>query len=292
MAKNVKDILVIDDPQEMQRHSDRLRAMGKTIAFVPTMGYLHEGHLSLCHLGLEKADELVLSIFVNPTQFGANEDLDKYPRDWDRDLALAAQADVDTIYAPTGDKMYPDGFETIVRVEKTSSVLCGASRPVHFGGVALVCCKLFNAVKPNYAIFGAKDYQQYLVVKKMVRDLNMDLEVIPGAIFRESDGLAMSSRNVYMTPAERAQAPVLRQSLDLAEQMVADGERNSAAILKAVRNKIETADLGKIDYIELRTVPDLLEIKGDLLGTSLLALACGFGKSRLIDNTVLLGHKD
>lgn len=281
---------IICDPKEMQDHSEALRCQGKTIAFVPTMGYFHEGHLELMRIGRRMADEVVVSIFVNPTQFGKNEDLSQYPKDMDRDLKMAGGVGVDTIYAPTAEVMYKEGYETHIRVENSSAPLCGVSRPVHFGGVATVCTKLFNAVRPHWAIFGEKDYQQYLVVKRLVRDLDMDLEIVPGPTFREPDGLAMSSRNVYLKPEERKQAPTLNRSLCEAQNLVDQGERDAGVILAKVLEMIAKADLGQVDYAELRSVPDLKEVSGRIEGPTLLALAVYFGSARLIDNTVLLGH--
>jgi pantoate--beta-alanine ligase len=272
----------------MQQYADELRAQGKKIAFVPTMGYFHEGHLSLMKIGRKLGDELVVSIFVNPTQFGQNEDLGAYPRDMERDLAMAESVGTDTVFAPEADQIYLDGFETYVRVEKSSEPLCGISRPVHFRGVATVCTKLFNIVKPHFAVFGEKDYQQYLVVSRMVRDLNMDVKIVPGPTYREEDGLAMSSRNVYLKPKERKQATVIYRSLKEAEKMVAEGERDAGTILAKVREMFDDAPLAEVDYIELRTLPDLEEIDRQIVGPSLLAIAANFGSARLIDNTVLL----
>ncbi len=281
---------IIKNPKEMQKEADLLRARGKTIGFVPTMGYLHEGHLSLLDKARKLSDVVVLSIFVNPTQFAPGEDLDKYPRDFERDERLAKERQTDIIYYPDAASMYPQGYQTEVQVTKLQKVLCGIDRPIHFKGVATVCAKLFNIVKPHYAVFGAKDYQQYLVVDRMVRDLNMDLQIVPGEIYRESDGLAMSSRNVYLTDDERKQAIYLSKSLKIAREMVEKGERSAAAILDAVKTEVQKANLGKIDYIELKTIPNLENAGDHLIGPTLLALAVKFSIARLIDNTVLLGH--
>lgn len=279
---------IIRDTAQMQSHSDSLRAKNKTISFVPTMGYFHEGHLSLMKIGRELGDELVVSIFVNPTQFGPDEDLEAYPRDMERDMKLLAEIPADIIYIPNVEQMYPPHYETYVRVEKTSEPLCGESRPIHFRGVATVCAKLFNAVKPHCAVFGKKDFQQILVIEKMVRDLNFDIEIVHGETYREPDGLAMSSRNVYMTQEERKQAPVIYKCLKEAEKMVTQGERDSGTILAKIREKLDNVSLGKIDYIEIRSLPELEEVEGGLNGPTLLAMAVQFGKSRLIDNIVLL----
>lgn len=282
---------IIKDPKQMHRYSEVLRVQGKKIAFVPTMGFLHEGHLSLVDIGRKLADEQVLSIFVNPTQFAPNEDYEQYPRDWDRDFALAEKAGVDTIYAPTAKEMYPENYDTYIQAETLQVPLCGVSRPAFFRGVATVCTKLFNAIKPHYAIFGEKDYQQLLVIRRVVEDLDMDLEIIGGPTVREKDGLAMSSRNVYLSPEERAQAVVLSRSLAKARELTAQGETGVKAILDAVKSVIAEADLARPDYIELRTLPMLRDAKKQITGPTLLALAILFGKTRLIDNTILLGDQ-
>ena len=281
---------IIKTPREMQRYADSLRCAGKTIAFVPTMGYFHEGHLELMRVGRKMADELVVSIFVNPTQFGPQEDLAAYPRNMERDLKMAASVGVDTVYNPELETMYTQGYETRVRVENTSAPLCGVSRPVHFGGVATVCTKLFIAVRPHWAVFGEKDYQQCLVVTRLVQDLDLDMEIVQVPTYRESDGLAMSSRNVYMKPEERKQAPVLIRALREVEKQVENGERNAEAILAKVHEIIGQADLARVDYAELRSLPGLAEVKEKIEGPTLLALAVFFGKARLIDNVVLLRH--
>ena len=283
---------IIKNPREMQATADALRMQGKRIGFVPTMGYLHEGHLSLLDKARELADVIVLSIFVNPTQFGPNEDLEKYPRDFERDESMAMERGTDIIYYPDVNSMYPEGYQTEVQVTKLQRVLCGIDRPIHFKGVATVCTKLFNIVKPHYAVFGAKDFQQYLVIDRLVRDLNMDLKIVPGEIYREPDGLAMSSRNVYLTPEERKQAVRLSKSLKIAREMVEKGERRAAVILDSVKKEVQKATLGKIDYIELKSIPNLEKVEEKLDGPALLALAVKFSVARLIDNTVLLGHID
>lgn len=280
-------MIVIDTVRGMTELALAKRAEGSTIGFVPTMGYFHKGHLDLMRLARKKADLVVISIFVNPTQFGANEDLSKYPRDFERDHRLAEAVGVDVIFYPSPEEMYPPGFQTSVALAELSQHLCGKSRPMHFGGVATVCCKLFNIVRPHFAVFGEKDYQQLLVVTRMAADLNLDLEIIPGPTGRESDGLAMSSRNVYLNPAQRKQATALIESIRLAREMVDGGETGRDAVLAAVRRNIDDRPLAKIDYTELRTLPDLAEAPETLRGEHLLALAVNFGKTRLIDNTVL-----
>lgn len=279
---------IINDSVEMQAHSDRLRAENKTISFVPTMGYFHDGHLSLMRTGRKLGDELVVSIFVNPTQFGPDEDLDDYPRDMERDLKLLREIPVDTVYIPDAEKMYPPHYETYVRVEKTSQPMCGESRPIHFRGVATVCTKLFNVVKPHFSVFGKKDFQQILVIEKLVRDLDFDIKIIRGETGREPDGLAMSSRNVYMTKEERAQAPIIYKCLKTAKKMASEGERDSGTILAKVREMLDDVPLGVVDYLEIRSLPELEEVEREINGPTLLAIAVQFGKSRLIDNIELL----
>jgi len=279
---------VIKDIKEMQRESEGLRSSGKKIAFVPTMGYLHDGHAALLRRGRGMADILVMSLFVNPTQFAPTEDLSNYPRDFERDRRIAEKEGTDIIFAPDAKGMYPEGYQTEVSVREISKPLCGASRPAHFAGVATVCCKLFNIVKPHFAVFGEKDFQQFLVIRRMVLDLDMDLEAVPFPTVREPDGLAMSSRNVYLTPEERAQAVCLSRSLALAKEACEKGERNVQKILLLVLGALEDARLGKIDYVDMRAVPSLEKVGKTIAGPTLLALAVKFGKARLIDNTVLL----
>ncbi|NLH48674.1 MAG: pantoate--beta-alanine ligase [Myxococcales bacterium] len=278
---------IIERIAEMKAWSLARRREGRTIGFVPTMGYLHEGHLSLVRLALETADTAVMSIFVNPTQFGPTEDFARYPRDLERDAALAESVGVDVIFHPTPAEMYPAGFETTIRVPRTAGPLCGVSRPDHFAGVATVCCKLFNIVQPHLAVFGEKDYQQLLVIRRLVADLDLNLEIVPGPTFREPDGLAMSSRNKYLSPEERARAVVLHQSLNQAEEWVNNPETNRDSLLRSVRARIENTPPARVDYIELRRLPDLADAAEHPQGDHLLALAVFFGKTRLIDNRVL-----
>lgn len=261
------------------------------VGFVPTMGYLHEGHLSLIKKAKETADVVVMSIFVNPLQFGPNEDLDKYPRDLERDSQLAAEAGVDLLFFPSVDEMYPTGSRTIVSVRDITDALCGASRPGHFDGVATVVMKLFNIVNPDYAFFGMKDAQQVAVIMQMVRDLNMAVEVIPCPIVREADGLALSSRNVYLSEEERTQALVLSRALAEAKQLIEGGERKTAVLREAMESVIGTSPLAEIDYIELRSYPDL-QLMEELEGTCLIALAVRFGNTRLIDNLMIEACKE
>lgn len=262
------------------------KSMGKTIGFVPTMGYLHEGHLSLARRSVQENDFTVMSIFVNPTQFGPNEDFERYPRDLERDLAMAESVGVDVVFAPSVEEMYPDGYKTYVNVEDITGVLCGRSRPGHFRGVTTVVNKLFNIVEPDKAYFGQKDAQQVVVVKKMVRDLNMNLEVVACPIVREPDGLAMSSRNTYLSSEERKAALILSKSLFEAEELIKQGERSGKKIAEYIEGRIKTEKLAEIDYVEVVSA-DSLEKLEELKGNVLIALVVKFGKTRLIDNVIV-----
>ncbi len=277
---------IIHSPEEMQQQSLQLRQDGRAIGFVPTMGFLHEGHLSLIRLVRPKSDVVVVSIFVNPTQFAPTEDLSRYPRDFERDEALCQSEGTDLLFYPKADEMYPPGHSVYVEEETLSRGLCGASRPGHFRGVATVVAKLLNLVQPHYMVLGEKDAQQLRVLQRMVRDLNFPVRIIPGPIVREPDGLAMSSRNVYLSPSERGQAPCLRGALDRAEALFKQGERRSSILKEAVRAVISRHPAARIDYIELvddQTLSPVEVLEKD----SLLALAVFIGKTRLIDNTVL-----
>lgn len=277
---------IIHTIKEMQVEADRHRHDGKTIGFIPTMGYLHEGHLSLIRIAKDQADVVAVSIFVNPTQFGPNEDLDKYPRDFDRDEKLASSAGADIIFYPAVEEMYPQGYLTYVDVEKVTDKLCGAKRPGHFKGVTTICTKLFLAVKPHFSVFGQKDAQQVLVIQKMVRDLNFDMEIVVGPIVREKDGLAMSSRNVYLSEDERADALSLNQSLLAAKNMISKGEKDTAVITSMIKEKIDTKTHTRIDYISIVDA-NTLESVDQISGLTLIALAVFVGKTRLIDNLLI-----
>lgn len=259
---------------------------GRRIAFVPTMGYLHEGHASLLREGRSRGDVLVLSIFVNPIQFGKNEDLDRYPRDMERDCALAEACGVDIVFMPTAAEMYPAGFQTGVTVRDISLPLCGESRPGHFDGVATVVAKLFNIVRPDTALFGCKDYQQLAVIRQMTADLNLPVEIVGMPIIREENGLAMSSRNAYLSPPERLSALCLIKAIRRARELFTAGERSIAALLKETRNVLEQETSAAIDYVEFRDGATLQELETANANT-LLALAVRIGQTRLIDNTVL-----
>ncbi|HIC91479.1 MAG TPA: pantoate--beta-alanine ligase [Syntrophaceae bacterium] len=277
---------VIQSVGQMQQFSENMRTQGKKIAFVPTMGFLHEGHLSLIDYGRKNADVLIISVFVNPTQFGEGEDFQEYPRDLVRDCEIARKARVDVVFVPEVLEMYPKDFQTYVTVESLSQPLCGAFRPGHFRGVTTVVAKLFNIVKPHIAIFGKKDFQQWVIIRKMVKDLNLDIEVIGLPTVREHDGLAMSSRNSYLTKEERDSALSLYQSLNMAKDMVASGERNVSQIVCKIKDFILSKPYTKIEYVKICS-PDTLEDMETLEDKALLAMAVKIGKTRLIDNTLL-----
>ncbi|WP_078409372.1 pantoate--beta-alanine ligase [Priestia abyssalis] len=274
---------VIRTIPEMQTSVKQERREGKTIGFVPTMGYLHEGHLTLLQKARETNDIVVLSIFVNPTQFGPNEDFDAYPRDFERDEKLAKEAGVDYVFYPDVREMYPKEMSISVSVQKRVDVLCGSKREGHFDGVATVLMKLFNIVNPDQAYFGMKDAQQVAVVDGLIHDYNFPIELVPVETVREEDGLAKSSRNVYLTEQERKEAPALYASLQAAKERIGQGEQNPQAILSFVKNYIETHTSGIIDYVQIYSYPQLTEMD-KLEGKLILALAVKFSKARLIDN--------
>lgn len=276
---------ILNTAREMQAFSESLRNKGKNIAFVPTMGYFHKGHLSLMQEGARVGDFLAISIYVNPTQFGPGEDLERYPRDFERDRSLAEGVGVDVIYYPENKEMYPEYYQTYVTVEAVTQNLCGITRPGHFRGVATVCAKLFNIVKPHVAIFGKKDFQQLVTIKRMVQDLNMDLEIIGMPIVREADGLAMSSRNVYLKEKERESALSLSRSLKIAKKMYESGIKDASLILSEVRKFIEGHPYAAIDYVKVCDTTTLRDID-HVDGNAVLALAVKVNKTRLIDNYV------
>jgi pantoate--beta-alanine ligase len=276
---------IICSVKEMWAFSENIRNKGQKIAFVPTMGFFHDGHVSLMREGRSRGDSLAISIYVNPTQFGPHEDFEKYPRDFERDRALAEGVGVDVIFYPENKEMYPEYYQTDVNVEKVTQNLCGISRPGHFRGVTTVCAKLFNSVKPHYAIFGKKDFQQLIAIQRMVKDLNMDLEIVGMPIVREADGLAMSSRNVYLKEDERESALSLSRSLKLAKRMYDGGERSASIILKEVKEFIEGHPHAGVDYARICDTTNLTDIER-LEGESVLALAVRVSKTRLIDNYV------
>ncbi len=270
----------------MQARSLALRREGRRIGFVPTMGYLHDGHMALVRLARARSDIVVVSIFVNPTQFGPQEDLAKYPRDFERDEALCREAGTDIVFYPEAKDIYLTGHSVYVVEESLSRGLCGATRPGHFRGVATVVAKLFNIVLPDVAVFGEKDGQQLRVIRRMVRDLNFPVEIVAGPTVREPDGLAMSSRNKYLGPEERRQALCLRRALDRAEALTRDGVRETGSIRAAMQQVIAEAPLARVDYIEIVDDATLEPVK-TVARPAMAALAVFVGKTRLIDNTVL-----
>ena len=277
---------LIESVAEMQQLALQTRGEGKSVALVPTMGYLHAGHASLMHEGRKRCDLLVASIFVNPTQFGAGEDLDKYPRDMERDKAIAAAEGVDVIFAPGAGEMYPAGYQTWVDVDRLSLPLCGASRPGHFRGVTTVVCKLFSIVQPTLALFGMKDYQQLAVIRRMTADLNLPVEIVGMPIVREADGLAMSSRNAYLSPENRSKALCLSRAIQSALKAYRGGERDVVALDMIAREQITAAGGAQIDYLEFRNGASL-ELQQQADDQTLLALAVRIGTTRLIDNCIL-----
>lgn len=276
---------VVTSVSEARAVLDAARARGETVALVPTMGALHEGHLSLIRAARAENDVVVVSIFVNPTQFGPKEDLERYPRDLDRDRGLCEDAGADLIFSPAAEEMYPRGFSTWVEVEGLTDGLCGRSRPGHFRGVCTVVTKLLSICSPERAYFGEKDAQQLAVITRMVRDLDLRVAVVPCPTVREADGLAMSSRNARLTPEERAQASTLYRALGTAKDLVEAGERDPAALQDALRVVLAEADLGEVDYVEIVRADDLTPVTV-IEGTCLIAVAVKFGGSgtRLIDN--------
>ena len=277
---------IIQSPAEIRRMVEDSRHAGKTIGLVPTMGALHEGHLGLIRSCRDENDAVVMSLFVNPTQFNRTEDLERYPRDLDRDARLARTAGVDVIFAPAADDMYPAGFTTSVNVERLTDRWEGASRPGHFRGVATVCTKLFTICHPHRAYFGQKDYQQSLVVRRLVADLNLPLDIVVLPTVREADGLALSSRNVLLNPEERRQAAILSRALFQAQTAVASGQRDATQLRAAVEAEIRRMPLAKIDYVGVCD-PDTLAPLTEITGRAVALVAASFGQTRLIDNILL-----
>lgn len=276
---------LISDLAKMKAYIKKVKQGGKSIGFVPTMGYLHEGHLSLMRQARKDEDIVVISIFVNPTQFRPDEDYKRYPRDLERDKKLAKEVGVDLIFAPSTSEMYPKGYSSYVNVGELTEPLCGRFRPGHFRGVTTVCLKLFNIVKPDVAYFGQKDAQQAIVIKRMVRDLNLDLKIKVLPIVRERDGLAMSSRNTYLTPKERNDALCLYRSLKVAKQMIASGSKDPAKVVGRMKRMI-APKVSEIDYISIVETRGLNKVKV-ITGEVLIALAVWIGKKRLIDNIIV-----
>jgi len=277
---------IITSVIKMQEVALARRSAGKSIGLVPTMGFLHQGHKSLMFEGRKRSDVLVTSIFVNPTQFGIGEDFEKYPRDLNRDMAIAADAGVDFLFVPTTAEMYPSGYQTYVNVEKISLPLCGGSRPGHFRGVTTVVAKLFGIIQPSLALFGRKDYQQLAVIRQMKADLNFPVEIVGMPIVREADGIAISSRNAYLSVQERIEALCLKSAIDAVKNDFISGN-NSVAVLKQLALRvISTASTATVDYIEFCDSSTLESVE-TVDGSTLLALAVKIGKTRLIDNSIL-----
>jgi len=276
---------VIRTVAELRLRTQKCGSLGRRIGLVPTMGYLHEGHAQLIRRARQECGLVVASVFVNPTQFGPREDLDKYPRDLPRDLEVAGAAGADLVFAPGVAEVYPEGYCTYVEVRGLSEVLCGASRPGHFRGVTTVVTKLFNMVGPDRAYFGQKDYQQTVVIRRMVQDLNLPVEVVVVPTVREPDGLAMSSRNVYLSPAERQAAAILPRTLALAEAALQRGERDGLRLQGLLRESLRAEPLAQLDYIAVAD-PDTLTPLERIEGRVLVALAVTIGRTRLIDNAL------
>jgi len=279
-------MIIIRTIKEMQAFSEAARLQGKKIAFVPTMGFLHVGHLQLIRQARTMGDILIVSIFVNPIQFGPTEDFKQYPRDWDRDAQLCDSGGTDVIFAPTAEEMYPEGFQTAVSVPLLSQNLCGISRPVHFQGVATVVAKLFNCTMPHVALFGEKDFQQLAVIKRMVRDLDFVIQIIGVPTVREADGLAMSSRNTYLSTQERQSALSLSRSLFKAQELFKSGERNARVLIDSARTIIAREEAAIIDYIKICDIETLQDVD-TIAKPVVMALAVKIGTARLIDNVVL-----
>lgn len=279
----------INSSHEMQAFARESCRSGKSIALVPTMGFLHEGHLALMQRARKKADLVVVSIFVNPIQFGPNEDLDRYPRDLEGDLNKCQSVGVDVVFTPTPKELYPDHFQTAVAVSNITRILCGASRPNHFQGVTTVVSKLFNLTLPDFAFFGEKDFQQLAVIRRMVIDLNFPLEIIGVPIIRESDGLAMSSRNAYLPARERAEAPAIYRALNYAKELFKKDCKNATELCQIVSeqlNKNIESDF-KIEYIEIYDSDNLTRIEDKISVAATMLIAVHLGKTRLIDNLQL-----
>ncbi len=278
-------MIILNNPKALQSHSEQLRLSHRRIGFVPTMGALHEGHLSLVKIAKSRADVVMMSIFVNPLQFGKTEDFGKYPRPFERDVALARSAGVDVLFAPSTEALYGEGFQSFVEVSEISKGFEGAIRPTHFRGVATVVLKLLNLAKPHVAVFGEKDAQQLTLVRRMIADLNLDVEIIGAPIVREPDGLAMSSRNVYLTPEQRTEATILYRALMHAKSQLDAGERDVETLKRLVTTTIKTSPIAAIDYVEIVDDETFSPAPSLQSGKSyFLILAVRFGDVRLLDN--------
>lgn len=278
--------MLVTEIKEVKKQIREWRKQELKIGFVPTMGALHEGHESLIKRAVKENDKVVVSVFVNPTQFGPNEDYDSYPRNIEKDLEVCRNAGADMIFHPAAEELYFENKSTFIQVEGLTNVLCGAKRPGHFDGVCLVVSKLFHIVTPDRAYFGQKDAQQVAVLKRMVRDLNMDVEIIPCPIVRESDGLAKSSRNLYLSETERKAALVLSKSLEGAKEQLRQGERDTDKLKKMIIATIQKEPLAKIDYVEIVDAEELTSIQGVITRNVLVPIAVHIGKTRLIDNFI------
>lgn len=279
-------IEIKSSPIEIRNQVKEWRKQGLTVGLVPTMGYLHEGHQSLIKKSVEQNDKTVVSVFVNPIQFGPNEDLATYPRDLDRDARLCEETGADLIFHPEPSDMYEDDFCTFVDMDRVTKNLCGKTRPTHFRGVCTVCSKLFHIVGPDRAYFGQKDAQQLAVIRRMVRDLNFDLEIVGCPIIREEDGLAKSSRNTYLSPQEREAATVLHKALMIGRKAIEDGENNTTIVKELIRQTIEAEPLSQIDYVEIVDF-DSIEPIDEIRQNTLIAVAVYIGSTRLIDNEII-----
>lgn len=279
-------MIILKNIDEVRNVVKQWKMNGECVGFVPTMGYLHEGHQSLMKRARKENEKVVVSIFVNPTQFGVNEDLENYPKDLERDIACCEEVGVDLIFCPEVSEMYPIQVDTSVEVEKLTKELCAKSRPTHFKGVCLVVSKLFHIVLPDRAYFGQKDAQQLAVIKKMVKDLNFDVEIVGCSIVREEDGLAKSSRNTYLSKEERKAAVVLNKSLSKAKEAFGKGERSAKEIEKLICDTIKKEPLAKIDYVEVVHL-NTIQVTEYLENNVLVAIAVYIGKTRLIDNFII-----
>lgn len=276
---------VVKTIKEVREQVSAWRKEGLTVGLVPTMGYLHEGHQSLIRKSVEQNDRTVVSVFVNPIQFGPNEDLEAYPRDLNRDMQAVEEAGGNFIFNPESSEMYPSHFTSFIDTTETTELLCGAVRPIHFRGVCTVVGKLFNIVKPNRAYFGQKDAQQLATIRRFVRDLDFDIEIVPCPIIREEDGLAKSSRNTYLNPAERQAALILSKSLKLGQQAIEAGERNAETIINIIKTNLQTEPLARVDYVEVVDFANIQRVD-KIEGETLVAIAVYIGKTRLIDNFI------